>query len=464
MKTLNVTHWHKLGRLKAYRWPKLHPGSGGSGVITYQERLFMTGRLVCDTHIASKDLVSSKSYHLSKLVSFQLNILREDIQTSALCRYFSDNAGIIQLAKHCSFDAFLSYALMVKLQILPLTKQLTNLSGNLWSRSMHGARSERNEYLLLHNFYKHQFICPDKGGFKGKRDLQFVDEDLGKMKYFYKLMQLELLTFSLNIELEMPAKKKQKGPNGKAEASYSGGLVLEPKTGFYDKYVLLLDFNSLYPSIMQEYNVCFTSMGGQPDNGITLNTPSSQKPIGILPELVKTFVQQRQRIKRLMADPNLSKSTKAQYNIEQMALKLTANSMYGCLGSSISRFYAKPLAMFITAKGREILQATADLATHSGLDVIYGDTDSVMINTNQVNMANAKSIGETFKQRVNQNYKQLEIEIDGFFRHTLLLRKKKYAALLVKEKPNGSLQESIEVKGLDLVRRDWCDLSHGVSE
>lgn len=272
-------------------------------------------------------------------------------------------------------------------------------------------------------------------------------------------------TFSLLLELEIHATKKRKDANGKTELSYSGGLVLEPKTGLYQEYVLLLDFNSLYPSIIREFNVCFTTMGGQPDYDGVLNTPRSQEPVGILPELVHTFIQQRQYIKSLLKKANLSETTKTHYNIEQIALKLTANSMYGCLGSSFSRFYARPLAAFITSKGRAILQDTADLAASYGLDVIYGDTDSVMINTKAVTVAKAKHIGQAFKHKVNEKYKLLEIEIDGFFRRTLLLRKKKYAALAIKEMPDGEgLEASYEVKGLDLVRRDWCYLSHRLSK
>lgn len=147
-----------------------------------------------------------------------------------------------------------------------------------------------------------------------------------------------------------------------------------------------------------------------------------------------------------------------------MALKLTANSMYGCLGSSTSRFYARPLAMLITHKGREILRSTVDSAERLGFNVIYGDTDSIMIDTNETKMSKVKKIGEKLKEHVNKKYKLLETDVDGYFRHTLLLKKKKYAALLVKPTSTGGFEEYVEVKGLDLVRRDWCELSHLVSD
>jgi DNA polymerase alpha subunit A len=165
---------------------------------------------------------------------------------------------------------------------------------------------------------------------------------------------------------------------------------LEPKKGLYDKFVLLLDFNSLYPSIIQEYNICFTTVernevksalaarsliafqaGGEDE---LPEIPDADLEPGILPRLLANLVMRRRQVKGIMKKLDANSSEYAQMNIRQQALKLTANSMYGCLGFTHSRFYAKQLAMLITAKGREILQDTVNLAEQSlNLNVPYSD-------------------------------------------------------------------------------------------
>jgi DNA polymerase alpha subunit A len=188
-----------------------------------------------------------------------------------------------------------------------------------------------------------------------------------------------------------------------------------------------------------------------------------EKELAILPRLISNLVDRRRQVKSLMKDKTATPEQLATYDIKQLALKLTANSMYGCLGYTKSRFYARPLAMLTTFKGREILRSTKDLAESMSLQVIYGDTDSVMINANVDNVAEAFKVGREFKTQVNRLYKRLEIDIDNVFRRILLQAKKKYAAVNLVE-VDGKFVEKLEVKGLDMKRREFCPLSRDISQ
>lgn len=190
--------------------------------------------------------------------------------------------------------------------------------------------------------------------------------------------------------------------------------------------------------------------------------PTEQEQ-GILPKLIATLVSRRRQVKSLMKDKNATPEQLATWDIKQLALKLTANSMYGCLGYTKSRFYARPLAVLTTFKGREILRSTKELAESKSLQVIYGDTDSVMINANVDSVADALKVGNDFKKAVNERYRLLEIDIDNVFRRILLQAKKKYAAINLVEVAGGKFVEKMEVKGLDMKRREYCVLSKEIS-
>lgn len=94
-----------------------------------------------------------------------------------------------------------------------------------------------------------------------------------------------------------------------------------------------------------------------------------------------------------------------------------------------------------------------------GFEVIYGDTDSLMINTNTQEIEAVYKIGNKIRTEINRMYKLLELEIDGVFRFLLLLKKKKYAALTYSVKKNGQVETAMELKGLDIVRRDWAPVA-----
>ncbi|XP_068086405.1 DNA polymerase alpha catalytic subunit [Anabrus simplex] len=436
-----IPNWSKLGRLRRAAIPM------GNRNKVFADRNFACGRLVCDIKISAKELIRARSYDLGNLCQVVLKVKedeRMDLTMDEVRGMYQSSTKLLQLVSLSMQDAAYIIRLMCELNVLPLALQITNIAGNVLSRTLMGGRSERNEFLLLHAFTEKNFIVPDKKYKKAGAKEPDPDED---------------------VDAAEGTTSKARQAKGRKKPAYAGGLVLEPKKGFYDKLILLMDFNSLYPSIIQEYNICFTTVTRPAvtttadGEEVLPDLPESGLEPGILPTEISKLVQSRREVKKLMKTPDLSPDLKMQYNIRQMALKLTANSMYGCLGFSNSRFYAKPLAALITAKGREILMNTKDLVEKLNYNVIYGDTDSIMINTNSLDVDQVFKIGYKIKQEVNKMYRQVELDIDGIFKYMLLLKKKKYAAVTLTRLPSGELVTQQEMKGLDIVRRDWSQLS-----
>lgn len=425
-------NWSRLGRLRRTNF-KVSKSQKDKSLIT-------CGRLICDIKIMAKELIKAKSYELEELVGQVLKKERTNVTTSVQDAY-QNSRNLNNYLNHLLTDNRFILSIMYELNAIPLAFEITKIAGNLFSKTLMGGRSERNEYLLLHAFFDKNFIVPNK---LVKKATTFHAEVVG------------------DDEVSGDAKSKRK-------AAYAGGLVLEPKVGFYENFILLMDFNSLYPSIIQEYNICFTTIKR---NGVTKvedgdeipELPSPDASPGILPVEIRKLVESRREVKKLMCQNNISQELKNQYNIKQLALKLTANSMYGCLGFSNSRFYAKPLAALITYKGRDILMSTKTLVENMGIEVIYGDTDSIMINTNCAEYAEVMKLGHKVQSEVNKFYRLLEIEIDGVFKSMLLLKKKKYAALTVSKTNSGELIYKKEMKGIDIVRRDWSVLAKNTGE
>ncbi|XP_075981647.1 DNA polymerase alpha catalytic subunit [Anticarsia gemmatalis] len=429
---LHIPNWSRLGRLKRSVPPQRK----------FAAKDAFLGRLVCDIKISAMELIRARSFDLDTLC---VNVLkmkeneRVDVALEDLPRYYENSRDLFQLVSLSMQDASYILKIMCELNVIPLALQITQIAGNVMSRTLLGGRSERNEFLLLHAFTEKNYIVPDKTyGKKTVADDDNDDQEEG----------------GTNVS------KKQ----GKKKAAYSGGLVLDPKKGFYDKLILLMDFNSLYPSIIQEYNICFTTIKRKTtavsdDDVANLVLPAPNTDLGVLPTQIRKLVESRREVKKLMKTPDLSPEQYMQYNIRQMGLKLTANSMYGCLGFTHSRFYAKPLAALVTMKGREILMDTKDIVQKSNYDVVYGDTDSLMINTNCLDYDNVFKIGVDLKKEINKKYRQIELDIDGVFRYLLLLKKKKYAAVLISKNKSGEFVFTHEHKGLDIVRRDWSQLA-----
>lgn len=435
---LNIPTFNALGRRARKVWPDRF-GKQNSSMSNIYIRELMAGRLICDI---SNDMGQSltpkcQSWDLSEMYQVTCGGNHKALDINYQNPQYQDDANSMIMAlgeniKHSMIAAEVSF----RIQLLSLTKQLTNLAGNAWSQTLGGTRAGRNEYILLHEFSREGYIVPDKENNRYKAQKLRKSQDN-----------------SLEKEPEVSSKK----------AKFQGGLVFEPEKGLHSNYVLVMDFNSLYPSIIQEFNICFTTVNRNLNDADELpEIPEAEADQGVLPRLLANLVQRRREVKKVMAtetDPH----KRAQCDIRQQALKLTANSMYGCLGYVNSRFYAQPLAMLVTNKGREILMNTRQLAESMNLLVVYGDTDSVMIDSGCDNYNDAVKIGNNFKKLVNERYRLLEIDIDNVFKKLLLHAKKKYAALTVNLDQDGKEHAILEVKGLDMKRREFCPLSKDVS-
>ena len=410
----------------------------GSGKL----RSIFVGKLLVDTYSLSRETIKMHSYTLSSIMEhfFGHRVESED----KMLRLVDNSTNVVKIAG--------------KLQILPLTLQLSRVAGCLWHLSLEQARSRRNEILLMHNFYKNNYVVPDKP--KYDNDKQKDD-------------------------------KKDK---------YLGGKVLEPKAGFYDNYVVLVDFNSLYPSIIRQYKICFTTVlrefkepeadnipkdasvidenaedGDIIDPNSQILLPKDSEPL--LPEILTYLINKRKAVKSELKKAK-TELQRSQLDTKQQAYKLIANSIYGCLGFPFSRFYAKKMAMLVTCFGRMLLDSSIKKVEMLGYDVIYGDTDSIMVNTKQAKVEEAIIEGINIKKEINKQFHKahnnqqiLEVELDGVYKKLLLLKKKKYAGLLIVNfneillsKKDVKEQTKMEVKGLDLVRRDWSKLTKEVSE
>jgi DNA polymerase-2 len=272
--------------------------------------------------------------------------------------------------------------------------------------------------------------------------------------------------------LYMPMMHRQGyvAPNlGDVEGENSpGGFVMDSQSGLYDS-VLVLDYKSLYPSIIRTFLIDPVGLvvGTRQDNaeatvdGFWGARFSREKHC--LPAIVKQIWDGRDAAKREQNKP-LSQ-----------ALKIIMNAFYGVLGSSGCRFFDPRLASSITLRGHEIMHQTRRLIEEQGYQVIYGDTDSTFVwlrhahseeQAGVIGRALVAHVNQWFEQHLRQEYdlaNALELQYETHYRRFLMptIRgseegsKKRYAGLV--RKSDGS--EQMVYKGLETVRSDWTPLA-----
>jgi DNA polymerase delta subunit 1 len=276
-----------------------------------------------------------------------------------------------------------------------------------------------------------------------------------------------------NENLLVPTLKKA-GFNSD-DVGYEGATVLDPIKSYYQVPIATLDFASLYPSIMQAYNLCYSTLVSPGDvakldpktykkseNGhVFVNSETKQ---GILPTILSELLAARKRAKKDMKNAP-TEFERAVQNGRQLALKISANSVYGFTGATVGQLPCVPIAASTTSYGRFLLEKTKEFVEENytvangyqhDAQVVYGDTDSVMVKFGN------KTVEETFPLAVEAASRCSEIfpnpillEFEKVYFPYLLMNKKRYAGLMW-TKPDK--YDYMDTKGLETVRRDNCAL------
>jgi DNA polymerase-2 len=241
----------------------------------------------------------------------------------------------------------------------------------------------------------------------------------------------------------------------------AGGYVMDPVPGIYDD-VVVLDFKSLYPSIIQTFKIDpYSNLKSSIDTIETLNGYKFSSTKHFLPEFIDQLIEQR-NLARKKKDKQLSQ-----------AIKILMNSFYGVMGSFGCRFYHPNLPTAITGTGHRLLLGSKEFLATMGYEVIYGDTDSLFIKLKEGEGENAEINGKIIANNLNKHWSEkisneyrlkshLEIEFEKYYRKFILTpargseagAKKRYAGLL---KDNG--EEMLEFVGMEFVRSDWTRLA-----
>ncbi len=232
---------------------------------------------------------------------------------------------------------------------------------------------------------------------------------------------------------------------------YKGAVVLEPKKGVHSN-IAVLDFTSMYPSIMVKYNIGpDTYVEGECENHYKVpgtNYCFRREPPGFYKSVLETLLKLRKIAREEMKKYPPGSPEYMIYDERQRALKILANASYGYMGWVGARWYFKPGAEAVTAIGRDTIKKAISLAENLGLEVIYGDTDSLFI-SNRPEVS--KFIEEVMRLL------ELEIKVDKVYKRVFFTEaKKRYVGIL----DDGR----IDIVGFEAVRGDWSEIAKEVQE
>jgi len=245
-----------------------------------------------------------------------------------------------------------------------------------------------------------------------------------------------------------------------------GGEVFEPQPGLF-RNVVVLDFRSLYPSLIRTFQI----------DPLNLNAPDAEP---IVAPNGAAFARRKGILTELLDEimPRRAAALRSGDRVKSHAIKILMNSFYGVLGTSACRFHDPRLANAITSFGREMLHWCKRRLEEGGHRVLYGDTDSLFVESGEADADEARRRGETMAADLNRDLtlhiartwrveSRLELVFDRLYlrlclpamRHGGAGARKRYAGLV-----EGSEGPRVVFTGMEAVRGDWTDLAREVQK
>ncbi len=442
-----------VDRIKALnrKGARIEPLAGRDGKTLYYRkignltRISVMGRIAVDVLPLLRREFSLKQYTLRNAAKELLGLEKLDIPFLEMESYWNDNGE--KLAKFIEYarrDSELALAFLLKLRLIDKYIALARVSGTLLQDILDGGQTQMVENLMLKEYKKHDRVLPARP--TGEMSDERFDEG----------------------------------------EELAGAEVLPPKKGLLEN-IVILDYKSLYPTIMMAHNLCYTTVVVKEKPDEVEVAPSggifaSQKVMkGIVPAILEELLNRRQATRAMMKNAN--EEEYRALDATQLALKILLNSFYGYSGYARARLYSLTLAGAVTSFGRENILRTKKLIEDDikeiilkdgraygkdeaagkrvCLSVVYGDTDSVFVNLldKEITFDEAQLVGNSIANTVTDSLaRPMELVFDSFARRAIFIAKKRYA-LLIWEKNAQGIKEKIKVKGMETVRRDWCELT-----
>ena len=405
----------------------------------------MQGRAQFDMYIYFQRDVNLRlpSYTLNACAEYFLGDQKQDLHHTLIpVRQRQGPAGRRNLATYCLKDAELADALLKRSCALINSIEMARVTGVTLTLLMTRGQSIR-------------VIC----------QIQRIIGPMGKYNHML---------------LIVPTKEKTE------TFDYQGATVIEPIKGFYKEPIVTLDFASLYPSIMMAHNLCYSTLLRKEDvvrmdSSEYTRTPTGDCFVkkstrqGILPLILQELLSARKMAKNDLKKEK-AKGDEADQTLlgvfdgRQLALKVSANSVYGFTGANVGQLPCVEIANSVTGFGRQMIEATkqcvettytvANNYSHDAI-VVYGDTDSVMIKFGPADLETCMKLGTQAAPYITEKLfiKPIKLEFEKGYKPYLLLAKKRYAGWKHEE---GDVVGKFDSKGLENGRRDNCKLVRDV--